>query len=156
MAKQEIGPLTESQREIMEIFWDMGEATVGDIHERVSQNREIARNTIQTLIVRLEEKGWLKHTEQGRKFLYSAAAPRTKSLGARVSHMIDRMFGGSPEQLVNSLLEYRGLSESELHNIRGMINQAESNDSPSPDSCDQDKLKRAHSKRAPSKRGRKR
>ncbi len=128
MTKQEIGPLTESQREIMELFWELGEATVSDIHERISKNREVARNTIQTLIVRLEEKGWLRHEEQGRKFIYSAAKPRTKSLGARVSHIIDRMFGGSPEQLVNALLEYRGLSESELQNIREMIDQAESSD----------------------------
>jgi predicted transcriptional regulator len=131
MSKQAVGPLTESQREIMEIFWELGQATVSDIHDRISSKRVVARNTIQTLIVRLEEKGWLQHVEQGCKFVYSAAAPRTQSLGARVSHMVDRMFGGSPEQLVNALLEYRGLSESELQNIRDMIAQAESSGSSS-------------------------
>lgn len=146
MAKQEIGPLTESQREIMELFWELGEATVSDIHERISKKREVARNTIQTLIVRLEEKGWLLHEEEGRKFVYSAAKPRTRSLGARVSHIIDRMFGGSPEQLVNALLEYRGLSESELQNIREMIDQAESSEPANTDS----------SKKSESKKGRKR
>lgn len=128
MAKQEVGPLTESQREIMEFFWELGQATVSDIHERVSKKREVARNTIQTLIVRLEEKGWLKHVEEGRKFIYSPARPRSNSLGARVSHLVDRLFGCSAEQLVNALLEYRGLSESELQNIRELIDQAESQD----------------------------
>lgn len=151
MAKQEVGPLTESQREIMELFWELGDATVSDIHDRVSQKRDVARNTIQTLIVRLEEKGWLRHIEQGRKFIYSAAKPRTRSLGARVSHIIDRMFGGSPEQLVNALLEYRGLSESELQNIREMIDQAESSDS-----ANTEKANTESSKRNATKKGRKR
>ena len=117
----------------MTLFWELGEATVSDIHDRITKQREVARNTIHTQIVRLEEKGWLQHTEQGRKFVYSAAKPRTKSLGARVSHIVDRMFGGSPEQLVNALLEYRGLSENELQNIRTMIEQADSNNSVKPE-----------------------
>jgi predicted transcriptional regulator len=132
MAKQDVSPLTETQREIMQIVWELGEATVSEIHGRVSQQRDVARNTIQTLIVRLEEKGWLRHVELGRKFVYSAAKPQTKSLGARLSHIVDRLFGGSPEQLVNALLEYRGLSKSELQNIRELIEQAESSDSAQP------------------------
>lgn len=137
MSQQDIGPLTESQREIMEIVWELGQATVTEIHDRITVRREVARNTIHTLIVRLEDKGWLKHSEQGRKFLYTAAKPRTKSLGARVSHIVDRMFGGSPEQLVNALLEYRGLSQSELQNIRTMIDQADSSTPVTPVAANQ-------------------
>lgn len=121
----ENNPLTEVQREIMEIVWELGKVSVSDVHQRIAERRDVARNTVQTLMVRLEEKGWLEHVEEGRKFLYSAAKPRTKSLGARVSQLIDGLFGGSPEQMVNALLEYRGLSESELQNIRQMIDQAE-------------------------------
>lgn len=121
----ENNPLTEVQREIMEIVWELGKVSVSDVHQRIAERRDVARNTVQTLMVRLEEKGWLEHVEEGRKFLYSAAKPRTKSLGARVSQLIDGLFGGSAEQMVNALLEYRGLSESELHNIRQMIDQAE-------------------------------
>jgi predicted transcriptional regulator len=125
MGKQDASPLTETQREIMEVVWELGDATVSDVQTRIAARREVARNTVQTLMVRLEEKGWLRHVEQGRKFIYSAARPRTTSLGARVAHMVDFLFGGSPEQLVNALLEYRGLSESELQNIRDMIDQAD-------------------------------
>ena len=125
MAKSASSPLTDVQREIMEIVWQLGEVSVSDIHSRISLQRDVARNTVQTLVVRLEEKGWLQHTEEGRRFLYSAAKPRTKSLGARVSQLIDSLFGGSPEQMVNALIDYRGLTESELQNIRQMIDQAE-------------------------------
>ena len=132
MAKSASSPLTDVQREIMEIVWQLGEVSVSDIHSRISQQRDVARNTVQTLVVRLEEKGWLQHTEEGRRFLYSAAKPRTKSLGARVSQLIDSLFGGSPEQMVNALIDYRGLTESELQNIRQMIDQAEQAESDKP------------------------
>ncbi len=125
MGKHDASPLTETQREIMEVVWELGGATVSDVQGRIAARREVARNTVQTLMVRLEEKGWLRHVEQGRKFVYSATRPRTTSLGARVAHMVDFLFGGSPEQLVNALLEYRSLSESELQNIRDMIDQAD-------------------------------
>lgn len=140
--KQDIGPLTESQREIMELFWELGEATVSDIHDRIAKQRDVARNTIQTLIVRLEEKGWLQHVEKGRKFVYSATKPRTTSLAARLSHIVDRMFGGSPEQLVNALLEHRGLSEQELQNIRAMIEQADSKQSAKPQTSNRSDTKK--------------
>ena len=132
MAKSASSPLTDVQREIMEIVWQLGEVSVSDIHSRISQQRDVARNTVQTLVVRLEEKGWLRHTEEGRRFLYSAAKPRTKSLGARVSQLIDSLFGGSPEEMVNALIDYRGLTESELQNIRQMIDQAEQAESDKP------------------------
>ncbi|XZE53727.1 BlaI/MecI/CopY family transcriptional regulator [Planctomycetaceae bacterium SH139] len=125
MAKREANPLTEAQREIMETVWELGEVTVSDVHVRIAEHRAVARNTVQTLMVRLEEKGWLRHVQRGRKFVYSAARTRSKSLGARVAHMVDFMFAGSPEQMVNALLEHRSLSESELQNIRELIEQAE-------------------------------
>ena len=77
------------------------------------------------MIVRLEEKGWLKHREQGRTFIYSANRDRAVSLGAKVSQLVDRLFAGAPEELVTALIEYRGLSSEEANRIRAMIDEAE-------------------------------
>ena len=60
-----------------------------------------------------------------RTFVYSAARPKTVSLGMRVSQMVDRLFAGSPEDLVTALIEYRGLTAAETRRIRSMIEQAE-------------------------------
>jgi predicted transcriptional regulator len=125
MSREDARPLTDSQREIMEIVWGRGEVTVSEIREALSGSRDLARNTVQTLVVRLEEKGWLKHREEGRKFIYSAARAKSVSLGARVVQMIDRLFSGSPEQMVSALIEYRGLSAEEAERIRATIDQAE-------------------------------
>jgi predicted transcriptional regulator len=125
MTKPDDTPLTEAQREIMEVVWDNGEATVTQVRDELGKKREVARNTIQTMIVRLEERGWLKHREEGRTFWYSASRPRTASLGVKVSQMVDRLFGGSPEEMVTALMEYRGLSREEADRIRNMIDEAE-------------------------------
>ncbi len=125
MAKADSSPLTDAQREIMEIVWESGEVTVSEVRHALAQRRELARNTVQTMIVRLEERGWLKHREEGRAFVYSAKRPRTVSLGAKVAQMVDRLFAGSPEEMVTALIEYRGLSPDEAKRIRDMIEQVD-------------------------------
>jgi predicted transcriptional regulator len=125
MGKADNSPLTDAQREIMEIVWEKGEVTVSEVRDALARHRELARNTVQTMIVRLEEKGWLRHREDGRTFIYSANRPRAKSLGAKVAQMVDRLFSGSPEEMVTALIEYRGLSADEADRIRSMIDEAE-------------------------------
>jgi len=130
VAKADSSPLTDSQREIMEIVWEQGEVTVSEVRQLLSAKRELARNTVQTMIVRLEEKGWLQHRQEGRTYVYSAKRPKTVSLGAKVAQMVDRLFAGSPEEMLTALMEYRGLSADEAERIQGMISEAESKTSP--------------------------
>lgn len=125
MANNNPAPLTEAQREIMDIVWERGDVTVTEVRDALAGRRQLARNTVQTMIVRLEEKGWLKHRENGRTFVYSANLPRTTSLGAKVTQLVDRFFAGSPEEMVTALLEHRGLSKDEADRIRSMIESAE-------------------------------
>ncbi|HUP82556.1 MAG TPA: BlaI/MecI/CopY family transcriptional regulator [Pirellula sp.] len=125
MAKANEAPLTQSQRDIMEIVWERGEATVTEVRDELAKKRDVARNTVQTMIVRLEDKGWLNHREDGRTFIYSAARAKAVSLGAKVVQLVDRFFGGSPEDLVTALIEYRGLSSEESKRIRDRIEEAE-------------------------------
>lgn len=125
MGSEDEPGLTSAQREIMEIVWKRGAVTVTEVRDALSQKRELARNTVQTMIVRLEEKGWLVHREEGRTFVYSAARPRKVSLGAKVAQLVDRWFSGSPDEMVTALIEYRGLSADEAERIRRMVDDAE-------------------------------
>ena len=125
MARAEPVPLTATQREIMEIVWERGEVTVSQVLEVLAARRDVARNTVQTMIVRLADKGWLTHRVQQRTFIYSAVRPRSTSLGAKVAQMVDRFFAGSPEDMVTALIEYRGLTDHEAQRIREMIQRAE-------------------------------
>lgn len=125
MASPDTSPLTPAQREIMQLVWDRGEVTVAEVRAALSTKRDVARNTVQTMMVRLEDRGWLTHREAGRTFVYSAGRPRKASLGAKVSQMVDRWFAGSPEEMVTALIEYRGLTPDEAERIREMIGNAE-------------------------------
>ena len=116
--------LSQSQREIMEIVWDRGEVSAIEVRDILSKKRDLAKNTVRTLLDRMEEKGWLKHREDGRTYLYSAAQPREASIGQKVLEVVEHVCGGSPEELVTALLDYRGLSPQELKRIRTMLDEA--------------------------------
>ena len=117
-------PLSEAQLEIMNSVWDRGQATVADVWKDLCQRRPLARNTVLTLMTRLAEKGWLKQQE-GSTFQYTAAVPRTATLGNMVRRLVDTAFGGSAEGLVMALLDGRGVSKDEAERIAAMIQQAE-------------------------------
>ncbi|QEH35124.1 Penicillinase repressor [Aquisphaera giovannonii] len=116
--------LSPAQAEIMEIVWDRGEVSASEVREVLSATRPVARNTVRTLLERMEEKGWLRHREEGRTFLYSAAQPRRATIGQKVREVVDTVCGGSAEALVAALLDDRGLSAGELMRIREMLAQA--------------------------------
>ena len=118
--------LSRSQREIMEIVWDRGEISAIEVREVLSaKKRDLAKNTVRTLLERMEAKGWLTHREDGRTFLYSAAQPREASIGQKVLEVVEHLCGGSPETLVTALLDYRGLRPEELKRIRQLLDQAQ-------------------------------
>jgi BlaI family penicillinase repressor len=122
--RQEIPELTPAQGEIMEIIWELGEVSATGVRRVLGQTRPVARNTVRTLLERMEEKGWITHREDGRTFLYRAARPRHASIGQKVREVIETVCGGSPEALVTALLDYRGLSRGELERIRQMLAKA--------------------------------
>lgn len=118
-------PLSDAQLEIMNLIWDAGEVTVAGVWQTLARRRGVARNTVQTMLVRLEEKGWLKHREEGGAFVYAAAVPRKRVQQRSVERMLDTVFRGSAEGLVLTLLQSRGLTKDEAGRIREMIRRAE-------------------------------
>lgn len=127
MNESPLAPLSDRQREIMELVWNHDELTVTEVQNLMeNEGSQLSRNTVQTLMVRMEEKGWLVHREVGRTFFYKAAQPRSASQQKAVEQLLDSTFRGSVEQLVNSLLETRKLGHGEAERIRQMIDDAES------------------------------
>jgi BlaI family transcriptional regulator, penicillinase repressor len=116
--------LSLAQNEIMEIVWERGEVAASEVRERLANGRELARETVRTVLQRMEEKGWLKHRVVGRTFFYSAVVPRDATAGQKVIELIDKVCGGSPERLMTALLDYRGLSTLEADRIEALIKQA--------------------------------
>jgi predicted transcriptional regulator len=118
-------PLSARQIEIMNIIWARGEASVAEVWEEMSARHNLARNTVQTLMTRLEEKGWLGHVEEGPAYRYFARRRREATVRGMVEEMVNTVFAGSADSLVMTLLESRGVSPDEAQRIRTMIAQAE-------------------------------
>jgi predicted transcriptional regulator len=94
-------PLTELK--IMQVIWRCGSSTVTAVQAELEP--QLAYTTVQTMLNILERKGKLKRELQGRAFVYSARVTEDKALRQGLRDLIDRMFGGSSEDLVMNLLK---------------------------------------------------
>ena len=124
MPRKTLPPLSPLQLAIMQLVWEHSEVTVGEIVELMSVTRPIARTTVQTTMVRLEEKGWLKHRQVANAFRYSAAVEREASMRNMLSNLVDKAFGGSVEGLLMTLLQERPPAADEVDRIRKLIEQS--------------------------------
>ena len=124
MTKSKMEPLSEKQREIMDVVWELEKASVFEVRDELSKHRKVARNTVRTMMERLEEKGWLTHRVIGRTYFYSALIPRDVSIGERIVDIVDKVCDGRPESLMSALLDYRGLSAEEIERIQKLLSTA--------------------------------
>jgi BlaI family penicillinase repressor len=115
------GPLTDLDNEVMRAVWDLGPCSVEAVHQAISPNRDLKEGTTRTLLRRLEQKGYLKHVEKDRAYIYSAVEP-ARSLAARaVRQIIDRLCQGSVEELVSGLVESKVMSKDELDRLEKYV-----------------------------------
>jgi predicted transcriptional regulator len=120
--------LTPAQLEIMNLFWQHGELGVAQVRQMLSSRRAIARNTVQTMLKRLADKGWLHARAQGNAFYFRAARPRKSTLRGMLGQLLDSAFGGSASGLVMALMESRRISPAEARRIRELIDGIEEAD----------------------------
>lgn len=116
--------LSETQWEIMNVIWERTECSVAEVWKLLNERRGVSRNTVQTLIVRLEEKGWLTHREKEGGFLYTPTVSQRQSQQSSVQRLIETVFDGSPEGLVLTLLNGGTLSKAEAERIRQLISNS--------------------------------
>jgi len=113
--------LTEPQLEVMQIVWQHQEITVSDVWQAISKKRPIARNTVLTVLDRLEKRGWLEKRTVGNVQLYRAAVSEKATLTQAVQRLVNSFFGGSAEALMMTLLEGGDVSPQTAQRIREQI-----------------------------------
>jgi BlaI family penicillinase repressor len=107
-------PLTELESQIMSVIWQTGPCSVEAVHQAVGIKRKLKEATVRTLLRRLESKNYLRHTSEGRAYIYHAVEP-ARSLAARaVRQIIDRFCQGSVEELLAGMVDAKMLSKAEL------------------------------------------
>lgn len=97
--------LTPLELEIMQVLWEAGPSNVQTVQEKLQSNPRLAYTTVQTMLNVLHRKGKVKRKLHGRAYEYQAVVTREKALGHAVHDLVDRMFGGSVESLLMSLVK---------------------------------------------------
>jgi len=112
MGKREKETLTKLELQIMQVIWKLGPSNVNTVQEGLEQ--ELAYTTVQTMLNILHRKGKLKRKLHGRAYEYSATVSEANASGHAVRDLIDRMFGGSSEELVMSLIKTRQIDAKKI------------------------------------------
>jgi len=112
--------LTEAELRLMKILWARGESAVGELLAAMPEGAVLAYNSVLTTIRILEQKGYVRHRQEGRAFLYSPCVAEQEASRSEVRHMMQRFFGNSREKLLLSLLDDEVTAE-ELRRLKEAI-----------------------------------
>ncbi len=121
MADRYLSSLTRRERQIMDILYRDGKATVADVIRELPG--EPNYSTVRTQLRVLEEKGHATHIEEGLRYVYSPATPRAAARKSALRHMVNTFFDGSVEQVVGALLggDSSRITDDELERLDGLI-----------------------------------
>jgi len=112
MGDRETTGLTKLELQIMQVIWKLGTSSVKDVQEGLEQ--PLAYTTVQTMLNILERKGKLRRKLRGRAYVYSATVTEAKASRHAVRDLVDRMFGGSADELVMSLIKSRQIDPKRI------------------------------------------
>jgi predicted transcriptional regulator len=118
--------LTEAELRIMRILWERGESLVSELVAALPEKNPLAYTSVLTTVRIMERKGYVRHRQEGRAFVYSARIAEHEASRSEVRHMLHRFFGNSRERLLLTLLDDEDVSPDELQRLKAAIAQAES------------------------------
>jgi predicted transcriptional regulator len=109
----------------MEVLWEKGAATVGDVVEALPKGSALAYSTVLTTLRILERKGYVGHSKEGRAFVYAPLIDRGQARRNILQYVVNRFFDNSPELLVLNVLKEEKIEASELKRLQKMIEESE-------------------------------
>lgn len=119
--KKSLTPLGETEMEVLHHVWQLDEATVKDVRGRILENRDVAYTTIMTVMKNLADKGYLKYRKDGVTYVYSPAQKPESVRFNLVKDLVQKVFKGSPRELVQTLVYNEDLSDDERREIKNLI-----------------------------------
>ncbi len=123
MGKKSLDHFGELQRAVIEVVWELGEASVRQVWKRLCRKKELAYTTVLTSMQRLERAGWLKHRVEGKKNVYLPTRTRAQAGAKSVRKFVQGMFNGNALLLFRQLVEQGELSDEELQELQKLINK---------------------------------
>jgi len=115
--------VSPAETEILRLVWQLKKATVQDVHDRLPAGRTIANATVQTLLRRLEKKGYVKHHVRGKAHVFFPSVEREAVIKGSVNDFIDRLFGGDPVPLIQHLAEHGKIGPDDVERLKRVIEE---------------------------------
>src|SRR4051812_6157802 len=112
---------TDRELDIMNVLWEVGGATATEVQARLAD--ELAYNTVLTMLRILEEKGYVRHEEQGRAFRYIPRVARKTAKASAVKRLVRKLFDGEARLLATDLVANRSLSDDDLRELRALLDE---------------------------------
>jgi BlaI family transcriptional regulator, penicillinase repressor len=123
--RKSLTPLGETEMEVLHHVWSLGEASVSDVRAKILENRKVAYTTVMTVMKNLADKKYLKYRKEGLSYIYSAAIQPEEVRYNLVDRLVDKVFNGSPKDLVQALVQNEKLTDKEREEIKKMIDKLE-------------------------------
>jgi len=123
MSRRPSPGLTPLELEIMKVLWKQGPSSVQSVQQGLDPQRPLAYNTVQTMLNVLLRKGKVLRERQERAYLYAASLTRGQAIRHAVGDLVQRMFEGSPEDLVMSLIETRQLTPARIERLAALVEE---------------------------------
>ena len=123
MSKLKLTSVSPAETEILRIVWLLGSATVQQVLKQLPVGRDITYATVQTLLRRLETKGYIKHQREGKAYLFSPAVEQTDVISKTVNEFVQRLFGGNPVPLMQYLAEHDKITAEDIENLKKLLDK---------------------------------
>ena len=118
MTSRRLPALSPSETEILRLVWQLDKATVQEVCDKLPARRKIAYATVQTLLRRLEKKGYLKHRSRGKAHVFFPAVKREAVIKRSVGDFLQRLFGGDPIPLMQYLAEHGKIDAQDIERLK--------------------------------------
>jgi BlaI family penicillinase repressor len=124
MTHKDLRAMSPAETEILRLLWQLEEGTVQGICDALPARRKIAYKTVQTLLKRLEDKGYLRHRVEGKAHVFYPAVQREQVVRRTVLDFVDRLFGGDPRPLMQFLAEDGHVDADDLDDLKRLIDNS--------------------------------
>jgi BlaI family transcriptional regulator, penicillinase repressor len=112
---------TDRELDIMDVLWAGGSATAAEVREQLKDS--LAYTTVLTVLRILEEKGFVRHEEQGRTHRFYPLVGRDEAGSSAIERLLAKIFRGSPEGLLTHLVANHDLTDEELRRLRRLLDE---------------------------------
>ena len=119
---------TDRELDLMDVLWARGSATTAEMRDALED--DLAYTTVLTLLQTLEEKGYVWSEKEGRAYRFHPEVGRGEAGGSALRYVLDKIFRGSPEQMLTGMVDDADLSGDELRRMRRMLDDRLGEDPP--------------------------